>query len=122
MNKELAKYLKEGGTLGSLAKRPKKRAATASFPCDPAEVYETQVAALAKRLKRIGVKDVVIGISGGLDSALCLLVTAGAYADLGLDFKAICSVMTDSAGRFRLVQPKDCQFFKLKLTVEEVVE
>ena len=89
MNKELAKYLKEGGTLGSLAKRPKKRAATASFPCDPAEVYETQVAALAKRLKRIGVKDVVIGISGGLDSALCLLVTAGAYADLGLDFKGI---------------------------------
>ena len=42
--------------------------------------------------------------------------------DLGLDFKAICSVTTDSAGRFRLVQPKDCQFFKLKLTVEEVVE
>lgn len=42
--------------------------------------------------------------------------------DLGLDFKEICSVTTDSAGRFRLVQPKDCQFFKLKLAVEEVVE
>ena len=42
--------------------------------------------------------------------------------DLGLDFKAICSVTTDSVGRFRLVKPKDCQFFKLKLTVEKVVE
>ena len=42
--------------------------------------------------------------------------------DLGHDFKEISSVTTDSAGRFRLVQPKDCQFFKLKLSVEEVVE
>ena len=42
--------------------------------------------------------------------------------DLGQDFKVICSVTTDNAGRFRLATPKDCQFFKLKLTVEEVVE
>ena len=42
--------------------------------------------------------------------------------DLGRDFKVICSVTTDNAGRFRLATPKDCQFFKLKLTVEEVVE
>ena len=31
MNAELKKYLKEGGSLGSLAKRPKKRAATAGM-------------------------------------------------------------------------------------------
>ena len=85
----LKRYLAEGGTLGSLAKRPKKRAATAAFPCDPAAVYETQVAALATRLKRIGVKDVTIGLSGGLDSALCLLVAVGAFARLGLDRKGI---------------------------------
>ena len=42
--------------------------------------------------------------------------------DLGLDFKEICSVTTDSVGRFRLARPIDCQFFKLKLSVEEVVE
>jgi len=85
----LKRYLAEGGTLGSLAKRPKKRAATAAFPCDPAAVYETQVAALATRLTRIGVKDVTIGLSGGLDSALCLLVAVGAFARLRLDRKGI---------------------------------
>ncbi len=85
----LKRYLAEGGTLGSLAKRPKKRAATAAFPCDPAAVYETQVAALATRLRRIGVRDVTIGLSGGLDSALCLLVAVGAFARLGLDRKGI---------------------------------
>jgi len=89
MKAELKRYLKEGGSLGSLARRPRKRAATAAFPCDPAEVFETQVSALATRLRRIGVKDVVIGISGGLDSALCLLVTVAAFAELGLDRKGV---------------------------------
>ena len=85
----LKKYLAEGGTLGSLAKRPRKRAATAAFPCEPQAVYEKQVAALATRVRRIGVKDVTIGISGGLDSALCLLVAVGAFERLGLDRKGI---------------------------------
>lgn len=84
MKPSLEKYLREGGSLGSLAERPPKRAATASFPCDPADVYERQVAALATRLSRIGVKDVTIGISGGLDSALCLLVAVGAFERLGM--------------------------------------
>ncbi|MBO7482554.1 MAG: NAD(+) synthase [Kiritimatiellae bacterium] len=88
-SKELKKYIEEGGSLGSLAKRPKKRAATEAFPCDPAEVFEIQVTALATRLRRIGVRDVVIGISGGLDSALCLLVAYGAFAALGLDKSGI---------------------------------
>ena len=70
----LKRYLAEGGTLGSLARRPKKRAATAAFLCRPEAVYEKQVAALATRLRRIGVRDVTIGLSGGLDSALCLLL------------------------------------------------
>ena len=89
MNRQLKKYLDEGGSLGSLAKRPRKRAATAAFPCDPADVFEKQVSALATRLGRIGVRDVVIGISGGLDSALCLLVAYGAFASLGLDKSGI---------------------------------
>ena len=89
MNKELAKYLKEGGSLGSLAKRPKKRPATEAFPCNPAKVFSTQVEALATRLARIGVKDVTIGISGGLDSALCLLVAVSAFNELGYDRKGI---------------------------------
>ena len=84
MTPSLEKYLAAGGSLGSLANRPPKRPATASFPCDPADVYERQVAALTTRLSRIGVRDVTIGISGGLDSALCLLVAVGAFDRLGL--------------------------------------
>ncbi len=89
MTAELKTYLKEGGNLGSLAQRPKKRPATEAFPCDPKEVFATQVRALAQRLRRIRVKDVVIGVSGGLDSALALAVAAGAFQTLGLDVKGI---------------------------------
>ena len=89
MDKRLEKYLKTGGTLGSLAKMPKGRKASAPFPCDPAKVYARQVDALALRLGRIGAKDVVIGVSGGLDSALCLVVAYGAFAKLKLPVSGI---------------------------------
>ena len=89
MDKRLKEYIKSGGTLGSLAKLPKGRAASAPFPCDPAKVYAKQVDGLALRLKRIGVKDVVIGVSGGLDSALVLLVAVGAFKKLSLPLSGI---------------------------------
>ena len=84
MDARLRQYLKEGGSLGSLADRPKGRKATAPFPCEPAKVYAKQVDALALRLRRIGVRHVVIGVSGGLDSALALLVAVGAFEKLSL--------------------------------------
>ena len=83
-SRELKRYLAEGGTLGSLAKRPKKRPATEAFPCHPAVVFDKQAEALSVRLRRIGVKDVVIGLSGGLDSTLALLVCVAAFSKLGL--------------------------------------
>lgn len=89
MDKRLKEYIRAGGTLGSLAKLPKGRKASAPFPCDPAKVYAKQVDALALRLRRIGAGDVVIGISGGLDSALALLVAVGAYRKLGLPLSGI---------------------------------
>ena len=89
MDKRLKEYIKSGGTLGSLAKLPKGRAASAPFPCDPAKVYAKQVDGLALRLKRISVKDVVIGVSGGLDSALVLLVAVGAFKKLSLPLSGI---------------------------------
>ena len=84
MDARLAEYLRSGGTLGSLADRPRTRGATAPFPCDPAKVFAKQVDALALRLKRIGVRDVVVGVSGGLDSALVLLVSVAAFEKLGI--------------------------------------
>ncbi len=47
------------------------------------EIVTMQSAALARRLKHIGC-GAVIGISGGLDSTLALLITAKAYDRLGL--------------------------------------
>jgi NAD+ synthase (glutamine-hydrolysing) len=60
-------------------------------PSDPAtrdercaEVYDIQVQGLTKRLASTGLKRVVIGISGGLDSTQALLVCANAMDRLGL--------------------------------------
>ncbi len=47
------------------------------------EIFATQVAGLAKRLDHIGRPDVSIGVSGGLDSTLALLVVAKTFAELG---------------------------------------
>ena len=81
--------------LGSLAThraylgKPPKRLSRVPFPCRPAAVYAKQVAQLAARLKAIGCRDVVIGLSGGLDSTLALLVAVGAFEKLRLGKKGI---------------------------------
>jgi NAD+ synthase (glutamine-hydrolysing) len=48
-----------------------------------AEVYDIQVEALRKRLAATGIKRVVIGISGGLDSTQAALVAVRAFDRLG---------------------------------------
>jgi NAD+ synthase (glutamine-hydrolysing) len=48
------------------------------------EAYNIQVSGLAQRLRAIGMKKVVIGVSGGLDSTQALLVCAQAFDLLGL--------------------------------------
>jgi NAD+ synthase (glutamine-hydrolysing) len=53
------------------------------------EIFAIQSTGLAKRLRHTGARKVVIGISGGLDSTLALLVTAHAFDLLGLDRKGI---------------------------------
>jgi NAD+ synthase (glutamine-hydrolysing) len=47
------------------------------------EIFQTQVAGLARRLEHIGKPPVAIGISGGLDSTLALLVTCKTFDALG---------------------------------------
>ncbi|MEP4705102.1 MAG: NAD(+) synthase, partial [Hyphomicrobiales bacterium] len=53
------------------------------------EAYNIQVAGLAKRLQASGIKKIVVGISGGLDSTQALLVAAQAFDELGLSRKNI---------------------------------
>jgi len=53
------------------------------------EILTMQSVGLATRIKHIGCKDVVIGLSGGLDSTLALIVAVHAFDRLGLDRSGI---------------------------------
>ena len=80
---------------GSLAKhraflgKPPKKGSVVPFPCDAAVVFAKQVAGLVRRLEAVPGRDIAIGLSGGLDSALALLVAVAAYAKLGLDKRGL---------------------------------
>ncbi len=56
------------------------------------EILTIQAMGLKKRLAHTGAKSAVVGISGGLDSTLALLVTAKAFDMLGLERKRITAV------------------------------
>ncbi len=62
------------------------------------EIFNIQTSGLAKRLKHTGMDKCVIGISGGLDSTLALLVIAKACDRLGLDRKNIHAVTMPGFG------------------------
>lgn len=64
--------------------------------CD--EILNIQVAGLAKRLDAIGCKSLVVGISGGLDSTLALLVAVRTFDRLGLDRKGITGITMPGFG------------------------
>ena len=85
MNRELGSLATHRAYLG----KPPKKGSVVPFPCAPAKVFRTQVAGLVRRLKAIGCRDVVLGLSGGLDSTLALLVVDAAFAKLKFDKKGI---------------------------------
>jgi len=62
------------------------------------DIFTLQVAGLKKRLTHTHSKCAVIGISGGLDSTLALLVTVQAFDDLGWDRKGIIGVTMPGFG------------------------
>ena len=64
--------------------------------CD--EIFSIQVCGLAKRLVHTSSKRVVLGISGGLDSTLALLVCVKTFDKLGYDRKGIIGVTMPGFG------------------------
>lgn len=62
------------------------------------EILTIQAMGLRKRLEHIGCKSAVIGISGGLDSTLALLVVAKAFDYLNLDRSGIIAVTMPGFG------------------------
>lgn len=61
-------------------------------------IFTLQTVALAKRIEHIGAKKVVIGVSGGLDSTLALIVCAQAFHRLDLDPSGIIGVTMPGFG------------------------
>ena len=85
------------------------------------EVYNIQTFGLAKRLKHTNCKTVVIGISGGLDSTLALLVTVGTYDKLGLNRKDIIGVTMPGFGTTDRTYTNAMTMMKqLGITVREI--
>lgn len=56
------------------------------------EILNMQAVGLMTRLRHIGCKNAVLGLSGGLDSTLALIVAVHAFDMLGLDRKGIITV------------------------------
>lgn len=62
------------------------------------EIINIQIAGLARRLLSTHTKSIVVGISGGLDSTLALLVAAKTFDSLGIDKKCIIGVTMPGFG------------------------
>ncbi|MDD4033630.1 MAG: NAD(+) synthase, partial [Bacteroidales bacterium] len=62
------------------------------------DIFAIQVAGLAKRLQHTGIRKVVVGISGGLDSTLALLVAVKTFDRLGLPRTGIIGITMPGFG------------------------
>lgn len=62
------------------------------------EIFAIQASGLAKRIEHVGSKGVVVGISGGLDSTLALLVCVEAMKMLGRDCSDILGITMPGFG------------------------
>jgi len=85
------------------------------------EIFSIQTSALAKRIRHIGLKNVVIGISGGLDSTLALLVTAKTYELLGISADNIIAVTMPGFGTTNATYTNAMELMKvMNVSIREV--
>ncbi len=85
------------------------------------EILNIQVSGLAKRLYHIGGTKAVIGISGGLDSTLALLVTVKAFDKLGLERRGIIGITMPGFGTTDRTYNNALKLMKvLGVTVREI--
>lgn len=76
------------------------------------EILSLQAMGLKRRIQHTGVKNVVIGISGGLDSTLALLVIVKTYDLLGLDRSGIIAVTMPCFGTTDRTYKNACTLVK----------
>lgn len=87
--------------------------------CD--DILNIQVAGLSKRLYHINTKKAVIGISGGLDSTLALLVAVKTFDKLGLDRKGIIGITMPGFGTTERTRDNALELMQaLGVTIREI--
>ncbi|MDF2511264.1 MAG: synthetase [Herbinix sp.] len=92
------------------------------------DIISIQAMGLKTRLAHTGIKNVVVGISGGLDSTLALLVTVKAFEMLGLDKKGIyaitmpCFGTTDRTYNNAILMAQSLGVTLLEVPIREAVE
>lgn len=85
------------------------------------EIFNIQTHGLAKRLKHTGIDKVTIGISGGLDSTLALLVTVKTFDLLGLPRENIYGITMPGFGTTRRTYGNANSLMKsLGITIKEI--
>lgn len=85
------------------------------------EIFSIQVGGLVKRWKHTNAETVVIGVSGGLDSTLALLVCAKAADKLGFDRQRIVGVTMPGFGTTdRTYNNAQLLMKSLKITTKEI--
>ena len=85
------------------------------------EILSIQSYGLKKRYEHTNCKSAVVGVSGGLDSTLALLVTVRAYDMLGLDRKGILAVTMPCFGTTSRTYDNACKLAEtLGTTLKEV--
>ncbi len=85
------------------------------------EILSIQSYGLKKRYEHTGLKSAVLGISGGLDSTLALLVTVRTFDMLGLDRRGITAVTMPCFGTTDRTYDNACRLSNiLGVTLEEI--
>ena len=85
------------------------------------EIFAIQASGLAKRIEHVGSKGVVVGISGGLDSTLALLVCVEAMKMLGRDNSDILGITMPGFGTTDRTHDNAIELMKaLGVTVKEI--
>lgn len=85
------------------------------------EIFAIQTSALAKRIRHTGLKNAVIGISGGLDSTLALLVTTKAFDLLNIPRENIIAITMPGFGTTGITYTNAMDFMKsMKVSIREV--
>ncbi|HHV12022.1 MAG TPA: NAD(+) synthase [Clostridiales bacterium] len=92
------------------------------------DIINIQAMGLKTRLSHTGIKNVVVGISGGLDSTLALLVTVKAFEMLGHDKKGIravtmpCFGTTDRTYNNAILMAESLGVTLMEVPIKEAVE